>query len=42
VLRAVMLCGPQHGSWMTLRELTRVTNYAEARISAQLRRLRKP
>ena len=42
VLRAVMLCGPQHGSWMTLRELARVTNYSEASISAQLRHLRKP
>jgi hypothetical protein len=42
VLRAVMLCGPQHGSWMTLRELSRVTNYAEASISAQLRHLREP
>ena len=42
VLRAVMLCGPQHGSWMTLQELAQVTNYAEGSISAQLRHLRKP
>jgi hypothetical protein len=29
-------------SWMTLREISDLTNYGEASISAQLRHLRKP
>ena len=28
--------------WMTLREISELTNYGEASISAQLRHLRKP
>jgi hypothetical protein len=33
---------PNDGGWMTLRELSDLTNYGEASISAQLRHLRKP
>jgi hypothetical protein len=42
VLCDVMLCAVECGSWLTLRELSRLTSYGEASISAQLRHLRKP
>jgi hypothetical protein len=42
VLRDVMLSAAECGTWLTLRELSRLTNYGEASISAQLRHLRKP
>ncbi|HET9401946.1 MAG TPA: hypothetical protein VFO34_13445 [Candidatus Acidoferrales bacterium] len=50
VIRDVMLSaaecarsfGVPHGGWMTLREIAELTAYAEASVSAQLRRLRKP
>jgi hypothetical protein len=38
----VMLCAAECGAWLTLRELSRLTRYGEASISAQLRHLRKP
>jgi hypothetical protein len=41
VLRDAMLSAAQCGSWLTLRELSRLTNYGETSISAQLRHLRK-
>jgi hypothetical protein len=41
VLRDVMLSAARYGTWLTLRELSRVTNYGETSISAQLRHLRK-
>lgn len=41
VLRDVMLSAAQCGTWLTLRELSRVTSYGETSISAQLRHLRK-
>jgi hypothetical protein len=41
VLRGVLLLAAQYGSWMTLGELARKTNFPEASISAQLRHLRK-
>jgi hypothetical protein len=41
VLRDVMLSAAQCGSWLTLRELARLTSYGETSISAQLRHLRK-
>ena len=41
VLRDVMLSAAQCGSWLTLRELSRLTNYGETSITAQLRHLRK-
>jgi hypothetical protein len=41
VLRGVLLVAAQNGSWMTLGELARKTEFAEASISAQLRHLRK-
>ncbi len=37
-----MLGAAQCGAWLTLRELSRLTRYGEASISAQLRHLRKP
>jgi hypothetical protein len=37
----VMLCAAECKSWLTLRELSRLTRYGEASISAQLRHLRK-
>lgn len=40
VLRDVMLVAAKYGAWMTLRELSRLTGYAEASISAQLRHLK--
>jgi hypothetical protein len=42
VLRDVMLSAGQCGAWLTLRDLSRLTHYGEASISAQLRHLRKP
>ena len=41
VLRDVLLSATECGSWLTLRELSQVTQYGEASISAQLRHLRK-
>ena len=41
ILRDVMLAAGKYGAWMTLRELARLTRYAEASISAQLRHLRR-
>jgi hypothetical protein len=41
VLRDVMLSAAECGTWMTLRELARLTSYGETSISAQLRHLRK-
>ena len=38
----VMLCAAECHSWLTLRELSRLTGYGEASVSAQLRHLRKP
>jgi hypothetical protein len=38
----VMLCAAECEAWLTLRELSRLTRYGEASISAQLRHLRKP
>lgn len=42
VLCDVMLSAAECGSWLTLREISRLTSYGEASISAQLRHLRKP
>ena len=42
VLRDVLLSATQCGSWLTLRELSHITQFGEASISAQLRHLRKP
>ena len=42
VLRDVLLSATECGSWLTLRELSQLTQYGEASISAQLRHLRKP
>ena len=42
VLRDVLLSATECGSWLTLRELSRLTQFGEASISAQLRHLRKP
>jgi hypothetical protein len=36
-----MLAAGKYGTWMTLRELARLTRYGEASISAQLRHLRR-
>jgi hypothetical protein len=36
-----MLSAAECGSWLTLRELSCLTNYGETSISAQLRHLRK-
>ena len=41
VLRDVMLAAARYGAWMTLRELSKLTGYGEASISAQLRHLRR-
>jgi hypothetical protein len=41
VLRDVMLSAAECGTWMTLRELARLTSFGETSISAQLRHLRK-
>ena len=40
ILRDVMLAAGKYGVRITLRELARLTRYAEASISAQLRHLR--
>jgi hypothetical protein len=42
VLRDVLLSATECGSWLTLRELSQLTQFGEASISAQLRHLRKP
>jgi hypothetical protein len=42
VLCDVMLTAEKCGAWLTLRELSRMTGFGEASISAQLRHLRKP
>jgi hypothetical protein len=42
VLRDVLLSATACGSWLTLRELSQLTQFGEASISAQLRHLRKP
>ncbi len=42
VIRDVMLSAAECGSWLTLRELARITAHGEASISAQLRHMRKP
>ena len=42
VICDVMLSAARCGTWLTLRELGRLTRYGEASISAQLRHLRKP
>src|SRR5579871_3249542 len=42
VLRDVLLSATLCGSWLTLRELSQLTRFGEASISAQLRHLRKP
>jgi hypothetical protein len=41
VIRDVMLSAGQCGTWLTLDELAKLTNYPPASISAQLRHLRK-
>ena len=38
----VMLAAGQCETWLTLHELSRLTGYGEASVSAQLRHLRKP
>ena len=42
VICNVMLSAAKCGTWLTLKELARLTRYGEASISAQLRHLRKP
>src|SRR5258707_11967520 len=42
VLCDVMLSARQCETWLTLEELTKLTHYPPASISAQLRHLRKP
>jgi hypothetical protein len=42
VLSDVMLSARQCETWLTLDELTKLTHYPPASISAQLRHLRKP
>jgi len=42
VIRDVMLSAADCGTWLTLLELSELTSYGEASISAQLRNLRKP
>jgi len=42
VLLDVMLAARQCETWLTLHELSRLTGYGEASVSAQLRHLRKP
>lgn len=41
VIRDVMLSAAECGTWLTLREVSNLTHYGEASISAQLRNLRK-
>src|SRR5713226_4074166 len=42
VIRDVMLSAAECDTWLTLRELARITAHGEASISAQLRHPRKP
>lgn len=42
VICDVMRSAAECNTWLTLRELARLTRYGEASISAQLRHLRKP
>ncbi|MGC2528836.1 MAG: hypothetical protein WA639_13885 [Candidatus Acidiferrum sp.] len=42
VIRDVMLSAGQCATWLTLDELTKLTHYPPASISAQLRHMRKP
>ncbi len=42
VLRDVMLSANECGTWLTLAELSAMTRYPAASISAQLRHLKKP
>src|ERR1700756_2852035 len=42
VLRDVMLSANECGAWLTLAELSAMTRYPAASISAQLRHLKKP
>jgi hypothetical protein len=41
VIRDVMLSASECATWLTLREISQLTKYGEASISAQLRNLRK-
>ena len=42
VIRDVMLSAGQCATWLTLDELSKLTHYPPASISAQLRHMRKP
>jgi hypothetical protein len=42
VIRDVMLSAGQCATWLTLEELSKLTHYPPACISAQLRHMRKP
>jgi hypothetical protein len=42
VIRDVMLSAGECGTWLTLDELSKLTQYPPASISAQLRHMRKP
>jgi hypothetical protein len=42
VVRDVMQSAAECDAWLTLTEISRITRYGEASISAQLRHLRKP
>ena len=42
VLREVVLAAGECDTWLTLLELSRLTHFGEASVSAQLRHLRKP
>ena len=42
ILRDVMLSANECGAWLTLAELSAMTRYQAASISAQLRHLKKP
>ena len=42
VLTPLLLVAGRAGNWLTLRELSTMTGFGEASISAQLRHLRKP
>jgi hypothetical protein len=42
VLRDVLLGAAECGTWLTLHDLSHLTHYPEASISAQIRHLRKP
>jgi hypothetical protein len=41
-VRDIMLSAADCDAWLTLTEISRMTRYGEASISAQLRHLRKP